>query len=147
MDALIRWNAVRTMSLSDAVESFIADDWFNSMASAECCTADALALDVYETDDAFVVKASLPGVKPEDLDVHVEDNVLTVRGEAKEEEKVENARYHWQERWFGEFERSVRLPSQVAADKVEANLKDGVLTINVPKAEEAKPRKVSVNVK
>jgi HSP20 family protein len=101
---------------------------------------------MYETDDAYVVKAPVPGVKPEDVDVHIEDGVLTLRGETKREENVENARYHWQERWYGQFERSVRLPSQVDASKVEANLKEGILTISVPKAEEIKPKKIDVKV-
>ena len=144
MAALIRWNPVRTMALSDAVERLLADDWFGTAAPENWVSADTLALDVYETEDAFVVKASLAGVKPEDLDIHIEDNVLTVRGEARQEEKGENTRYHWQERWFGQFERSVRLPSQVDADKVEANLKDGVLTVSIPKAEEVKPKKIEI---
>jgi len=146
MAALIRWNPVRTMALSDAVERLLSDDWFRTAAPENWVSADSLTLDVYETDDTFIVKASLPGVKPEDMDIHIENNVLTVCGEARQEEKAENTRYHWQERWFGRFERSVRLPSLVDADKVEANLKDGVLTVSIPKAEEVKPKKVTVNV-
>jgi len=135
------------MSLSDTVERLLENGYCSPMMPQNWVPVDTLALDVYETDDAFVVSASLPGIKAEELDVHVEDGVLTVRGETKREEKVENARYHWQERWFGQFERSIRLPSHVDAGKVEATLKDGVLTVHVPKAEEVKPKKVAVNVK
>jgi HSP20 family protein len=146
MAALIRWNPVRTMTLSDAMERLLADRWVRPAVASDWAAVDTLALDMYETDDAYVVKAPVPGVKPEDVDVHIEDGVLTLRGETKREENVENARYHWQERWYGQFERSVRLPSQVDASKVEANLKEGILTISVPKAEEIKPKKIDVKV-
>lgn len=145
MPALIRWNPVRTMTLSDAMERVLADNWFRPVAR-NWAPVDTLALDVYEVDDTFVVKAAMPGVKAEDVDIHIEDGVLTLRGETKREEQVENTRYHWQERWYGEFERSVRLPSQVNASNIEANLKDGILTVTVPKAEEVKPKKITVNV-
>ena len=146
MAALIRWNPVRTMTLSDTVERFLTDRWVRPATAWNWAAADTLALDMYETDDTYVVKASLPGVKPEEVDVHVEDGVLTIRGETKREENVENARYHWQERWYGQFERSVRLPSQVDTSKVEATLKDGILTVHIPKSEEVKPKKIDIKV-
>ncbi len=146
MAALIRWDPVRPVSLSDAVERFLENSWWGPATVCEDCP-DALALDLYETADKYVVTAALPGVKAEEVDVHVENDELTIRGESKREEKGEEARYHWQERWYGQFERRVLLPTHVVADKVEANLKDGVLTIEIPKAEEVKPKRVTVNVK
>jgi HSP20 family protein len=134
------------MTLSDAVERFLTDHRVRSTRAGNWAAAGMLALDMYETDDTYVVKAALPGVKPEEVDVHIEDSVLTIRGETKREEPVENARYHWQERWYGRLERSVRLHAHVDASKVEASLKDGILTVHIPKAEEAKPKKIDVKV-
>jgi HSP20 family protein len=104
-----------------------------------------LPLDVSETEDAFIVKASLPGVNPDDIDISLTENVLTIKAEIKAEEKIENARYHLQERRYGVYSRSITLPTAVNADAVEAVYENGVLTLNIPKAEEVKPRKIEVH--
>lgn len=145
MPEIIRWSPART-TLSDAVERLLENDFFGPVMPAYGVAVDELALDMVETANAYVVKATLAGVKPEDLDVHIEDGELVIRGEVKREEKAEEGKYLWSERYYGEFERRVCLPSEVDADKVAANLKDGVLTVEVPKAEAAKPKKVTVNV-
>ena len=92
---------------------------------------EALALDVYETDDSVVVKTTVPGVKPEDIDITITGNSLTIKGETQAEEKVEKGDYIRQERGFGSFQRSVHLPDGLMADKAEASFKDGVLTLKV----------------
>jgi HSP20 family protein len=104
----------------------------------------APAVEVSETDEAYVVKAEIPGTKPEDVHVEVQDGILTVRGEKRHErdEKKEHVRYV--ERVFGSFSRSFALPQNADADKVEASFKDGVLTLRVPKREEAKPRTINI---
>ncbi len=104
----------------------------------------ALALDVIETEDSFIVKASLPGINPEELDITFTDNVLTIKGEIKQEQDIEEGKYHLRERRYGLFQRSIALPVPVNADKIEATYKDGVLTLSIPKVEEIKPKKISV---
>ena len=104
----------------------------------------ALALDVAETEDSFIVKASLPGINPDDLDITFTDNILTIKGEIEEEKDVEEGKYHLRERRYGMFQRSIALPVPVDADKIDAVYKDGVLTLSIPKVEEVKPKKISV---
>jgi HSP20 family protein len=146
MSEIIRWEPFRPLSLGEAIDRFFEEGFLRPWFSWGWEPTTTLALDMYETDEAFVVKAAAPGMKPEDIEVHISNNVLTIRGEIKEEEKVEGARYHRMERRYGRFERSVALPARVETDKVQATLKDGILTIQIPKAEEVKPKKVTVKV-
>ena len=104
------------------------------------------ALDVYEDKDSFVVKAELPGMKKEDIEVSLHDGSLSISGERKTETKCEESEVYRAERFFGRFQRTVSLPTTVAADKVKAAYNDGILTITLPKTEEAKPRKIDVAV-
>ena len=105
------------------------------------------ALDVYEDKDQFVVTAELPGMKKDEIDVSLHNGSLTLSGERKSESKNEDGGVYRAERYFGRFQRTVDLPTTVVSDKVKADYRDGVLTITLPKAEEAKPRQISVNVK
>ena len=104
------------------------------------------ALDVHENKDNFTVRVELPGFKREDIQVSLQDGVLTISGERKEEKVSEETEVHRQERYYGKFSRALTLPTAVAADKVKATYKDGVLTITLPKAEEAKPKQIDVSV-
>jgi HSP20 family protein len=104
------------------------------------------ALDVYEQKDNFVVKAELPGMKKEDIQVSLHDGSLSISGERKSETKHEDADVYRAERFFGRFQRAVTLPAPVAPDKVKAQYKDGVLTVTLPKTEEAKPKQIDVSV-
>ena len=104
------------------------------------------ALDVYEDKDNLTVKAELPGMKREEIEVSLHDGALTISGERKSEKKAEKGEVYRSERFFGRFQRTVALPSPVAADKVKANYKDGILTVTLPKTEEAKPKQIDVNV-
>ena len=106
-----------------------------------------LPLDVIETVEGFTVKASLPGVQPENFEVTLNDNVLTIKAEITSEQETEEARYHLRERRFGRFERSITLPIPVKAESITADYDAGILTVNVPKAEEVKPKKIAVSVK
>jgi len=108
---------------------------------------DALALDVYEAADSVVVKTSVPGVKPEELNVTITGGTLTIKGEIKAEERVEKANYIRQARCYGSFQRSVQLPGGLEADKAEATFKDGVLTLKVCKSEAAKQKTIKVEGK
>jgi HSP20 family protein len=102
--------------------------------------------DIYETEKEIVLKMELPEVKKEDVHVTMENNVLTLRGERKFEEKVDRENYHRVERNYGEFLRSFTLPTFVEGDKIVADFKDGVLTVNLPKKEEARPKQIEVKV-
>ncbi|HSY42612.1 MAG TPA: Hsp20/alpha crystallin family protein [Candidatus Acidoferrum sp.] len=104
------------------------------------------AFDVYEEKDNFVVKAELPGMKKEDINVSLHDGDLIISGERKSETKGEGTEVYRAERYFGKFQRSVSLPATVAANSVKAEYKDGVLTVTLPKSEEAKPRQIEVKV-
>ena len=104
-------------------------------------------LDIFEKDDKFVVKAELPGMKEEDIDVSVVGDALMIKGEKKTETEVKEENYYRCERAYGSFYRSVPLPSTVDANKVEANFEDGVLEVTLPKSAEIKPKKIAVAAK
>jgi HSP20 family protein len=104
------------------------------------------AFDVYENQDNFTVVAELPGVKKEDLAISLHEGRLSISGERKREEKSENTEVYRSERVFGRFQRTFTLPTAVTADKVTAKFTDGVLTVTLPKAEEAKPKQIDVTV-
>jgi len=109
-------------------------------------TTWAPAVDIYETEHELVVKADVPDVKPEDLDVRVENHLLTIRGERKFEKKVNENNYLRVERSFGSFSRSFSLANTVNTEAIKADYKDGVLTLSIPKREEAKPKQIKVQV-
>ena len=105
-----------------------------------------IAIDVVQKPEEIVVNASLPGVKPEDIDVTIEDNVLTLKAERQAEHKEEDSRYLIQERSYGSYYRALRLPDTVDLNKVKSTYDKGVLSISLPKAEEKKPKQIKVNV-
>ena len=102
------------------------------------------AMDLKERDDAFVAELEMPGMKPEDFHVEVDEGVLVIRGERKQEKEEKTKQWHRTERVYGSFERHVALPSSVDAERVDASYKNGVLTVRVPKAPGSKPRTVQV---
>lgn len=104
------------------------------------------ALDLSETKDGFLVEAAVPGLKPEDLEITVENNILSIKGETRQESEDKQRNYHRTERRFGSFQRTIGLPKTVKADAIKASLEHGVLKLEIPKAEEVKPRKISVNI-
>ena len=147
--SLVRWEPFRDLvSLRDAMERMAEEGfvrpWGRWPAFAE---ESVLPVDVYETEDAVVVEATVPGVKPADIDVRITGDTLTIKGETKSEKKVEQENYIRQERRYGSFCRVVALPGGLEKDKAEANFEDGVLTITFPKAEEVKPKSIKVKVK
>jgi len=106
----------------------------------------APAVDIFEQDGNIVLKAELPGVDSKDVDVRVENSVLTLRGERKLDNEVKKESYHRVERAYGSFSRSFTLPSVVDTEKIKADYRDGVLRVNLPKREEAKPKQISISV-
>jgi HSP20 family protein len=104
----------------------------------------APALDLYETQDHFVLKAAVPGMKKEDIEVSLHENTVTVSGERKNEKHYDGAETSRQERFFGRFTRSLALPKPVETGKVKASYQNGILTVTLPKMEEAKPRQITI---
>ncbi len=147
MSDLTRWEPAREMmTLREAMDRLF-DDAFTHPAHG--FAASVPAIDLYQTNDTVVVKAALPGYKPDDVQVSVTDDVLTLRGEFKQEaeDDQKEATYHVREQRYGSFERSVMLPSAVKTDKAKADFENGVLVITLPKSEEAKPRTISIKTK
>ena len=105
-----------------------------------------LALDVVENKDDFVVKASLPGINPDDLEITFTDNVLTIKGETREDKEVKEEQYHLRERRYGVFSRSISLPNRIKSDAIAASYDAGVLTLKLPKVEEVKPKRIAINL-
>ena len=109
-------------------------------------TTWAPAVDIFETEHELVVKADLPEIDPKDLDIRVENNILTIRGERKFEKKVDRDNYLRVERAYGSFARSFSLANTVNTEAIKADYQNGVLTLSIPKREEAKPKQIKVNV-
>ena len=103
-----------------------------------------LTIDVYQTDDDIVIKSTIAGVKPEDLDVNINNDMVTIRGERKQDEDIDPENYYYQECYRGPSSRSVILPVEIIADKAEATMKNGILTLRLPKADTTKSRKIQV---
>jgi HSP20 family protein len=106
-----------------------------------------LRVDMMQTEDDIIVKASLPGVKPEDIHISVTGDVLTLKGDVREEKATDEAAYHLRERRYGAFARSLSLPVDVVADQAKAEFENGVLTLTLPKAEEHKPKTITVKAR
>lgn len=142
-----RWDPFSEMlSLRDAMGQLFEDSYVNP-ARLNNGSALTMPLDVSETQDSFIVDAVVPGLKPEDLDITIQDNVLTIRGETRKEQQTgdKQANFHLLERRYGRFSRSISLPTPVQVDNIHATLEHGVLHLEIPKAEEVKPRKITVN--
>ena len=144
MANITRWDPYREMVRMNR----LMDRWFEDMPRMWLGEFDGgegyVPLDLYETDDAVIVRATLPGVKPEDVEITITGETLTIRGESKHEEEQKKRNYYRQESWYGSFARSIALPSQVEADKAEAVFENGVLKLSIPKAEAAKPKTIKV---
>jgi HSP20 family protein len=125
--------------------SLLGPSWLPRLRTTEMEEAIP-SVDIFEEGDNVVVKAELPGIKKEDVDVSVTDNVISISGEKKKEEKVERKNYYREERSYGSFTRSFRLPMEVQTDKAKASFKEGVLEIRIPKTEEAKKREKKVSI-
>src|SRR5437870_12269703 len=146
MRTLARWEPFRgATSLQDHVNRLFNDD-FERRGEESSLTAWAPAVDIYETEHELVVKADLPEIDPKDLDVRVENNILTIHGERKFEKKVNEDNYLRVERAYGSFSRSFSLANTVNTDAIKAEYRNGVLTLTIPKREEAKPKQITVTV-
>jgi HSP20 family protein len=134
----------RLTSLRDEINDLFESTFANGNGS-DVFNSWAPALDVYEDADNLIVRAEIPGMKKEDIDISLQNNVLTLSGERRNEKKYEGSETSREERFFGRFTRSMTLPKQVNASRVKASYKDGILSITLPKAEEAKPRQIEIH--
>jgi HSP20 family protein len=144
MSTLVRWNPIREMAaLQNAMDRMFDETW-RSVSPMETAGASRLALDVHETENAYMVTASLPGITGENLSVNLHEDVLTINAEIHTTTTTENAKMLLNERTVGKFSRSIRLPQPVNADAVEALLENGVLTLTLPKVPALQPRTINV---
>lgn len=146
--AIVRWEPFRDLvSTQDRFNRLFNDTFSRVFGEGEPNIQTwNPAVDIYETGQNLVLKAELPGVDPKDIEVRVEDGTLYLKGERKLEKESKDENYHRVERSYGSFTRSFTLPSSVNTDQVQANYKDGVLTLTLPKREEAKPKTIKVQV-
>lgn len=141
MAKIIRWNPYREMyNLVNSMDRLVDSNFYVSNRPQRW----GLALDVAENEDEYLVKASLPGINPDDVEITLDKNVLTISGEFEKEDETEERRYHMRERRYGSFCRSLSLPNTVNVDDIQASYEAGVLTLSLPKAEEAKPKRIAV---
>jgi HSP20 family protein len=155
MNSLSRWQRPdlsswptfgRLSTLRDEIDRLFELPFGDWVRGPQVLSGWTPAMDVFEDRENFYVKAELPGMKKEDINISLHNGALSISGERKSETTHKDSESHRTERFFGRFQRSVSLPSAVAADKVKAQYKDGVLTVTLPKTEEAKPKQIDVNV-
>src|ERR1700720_3753467 len=146
MSTIARLEPFRGISTLQDQFNRLFNESFRNHTEESAITTWAPAVDIYETPNELVVKADLPDVNEKDIDIRVENNLLTVRGERKFEKNVAEDNYLRVERTYGSFSRSFSLPNTVNSEAIHAEYKNGVLTVNLPKREESKPRQVKVSV-
>jgi HSP20 family protein len=148
MANLSRWDPFRDLlAIQDEMNQVFGRALGRSERGETQVRAWAPPLDIAERNDAYVVTAEVPGIKPEQLEITLEDGVLTISGERHFEEGTKEAQYHRIERSYGPFRRSITLPTRVMADAIDASFEDGVLQVVVPKADEAKPKRIEVRTR
>lgn len=141
MSELTRWDPFQEMTtLRDAMNQLLTESFVRPRGWAG---SSQVPLDLYETENEYVAKLAVPGLKPDNFEITMQQNVLLIRGHTQTEQQ-EGMRYHVQEQRFGDFNRTIQFPTLVDAEKIQASLTDGILTIRVPKAEAAKPKRITV---
>ncbi len=148
MADIIRWDPFREVtSLRDAMDRLFEDSFVRPSRFWPEIGSGDLAIDMYQTADDVVVKASIPGMKPEEVDISIAGDILTIKGEHKEEKETKEQDYFVKERHYGSFNRSLTIPVAVKTDKAKAVFENGVLTLTLPKAEEVKPKQIKIKAK
>jgi HSP20 family protein len=143
---IVRWQPLTELMTMRQAMDRLFEDSFTTPFRLIGATADGLTtpIDIYHTDKDIVVKAALPGVKPEEVDITVTGDTLNIKGETKAEEEIKQEDYLYRERHYGTFHRTVVLPSGLNTDKSEAKFEDGMLTLTIPKLERTKPKAIKV---
>ena len=143
--AIVRWDPFREMvTLRDTFDRLWDDSMVRQYLSRPLVDGGYMLIDVYQTDEDVVLKATMPGVKPEEVDISITGDTVTIKGEQKAEEETKEENYFYRERRFGTFSRSIQIPVQVQGEKAEAEFDNGVLTLKLPKAEEIKPKQIRI---
>src|SRR3954447_9447343 len=143
--AIERWDPFReAISLRDAMNSLLQESFVRTGGVPAPAGYSAFPLDISETENEFVVRATLAGMKPEDVQITVQGDTLTIRGESKAEEERKGEHWHLRERRFGSYQRSVSLATPVNSDRAQASYEHGVLTLTLPKSEAARPRQIKI---
>ena len=146
MSNLIRWEPAREMmTLREAMDRLFDDAFTHPLTLRDGWSAPAI--DMYQTDDEIFVKAALPGFKPDEVQINITGEVLTLKGEVKQQDEKKERAWHIREQRWGTFERSVVLPTDVVSEKAKAEFENGILTISLPKAEEVKPKIINIKAK
>jgi len=155
MNSLLRWQRPelsvwpsfgRLTNLRDEIDRLFEEPLAALTRSSQLLSGWTPAFDVYEDKDNVYVRAELPGMRKEDIDLSLHNGSLSVSGERKSEQDVKSAEVYRAERFFGRFQRTITLPTPVAVDRIKAQYKDGILNVTLPKAEEAKPKHIDVSV-
>jgi HSP20 family protein len=149
MSNIVRWEPFRELvSLREAMDRLFEESFVRPGGGRLAPAGMEIpAVDMYQTDDAVVVKSAIPGIKPEDIDISITGDTLTIKGETRVEEEVNEENYIRRERRYGSFCRSLALPLPVVTEKAEAEFENGVLTLTLPKAEEVKPKAIKIKAK
>ena len=148
MSSLMRWEPAREMmTLREAMDRLFDDAFTRPLSLRDGWSMSTPAIDMYQTDNEVVLKASIPGIKAEEVQINITGDVLTLKGEVQQEDERQERAWHIREQRFGSFERSVALPTAVKTDKAEAVFEDGILTITLPKADEVKPKTINIKAK
>jgi HSP20 family protein len=150
MSNLIRWEPAREMmTLREAMDQLFNEALTRPFALMRegGSTWSLPAIDMYQTDKDVVVKAALPGITASDVEINVAGDMLTIKGEVKQEEEQKNKSWHIREQRWGAFERTIRLPTDVIADRAKADFESGILTVTLPKSKESRPRTIAIKAK
>jgi HSP20 family protein len=146
MTKIVRWEPMREMiTLREAMDRLFDDAFTRPLTLSAGWQVPAV--DMYQTDNEVIIEAAVPGMKASDVQISVTGDVLTLRGEIKQNSKVDENAYHIREKRYGIFERRIMLPTDVEADKAKAEFENGILTITLPKAEEVRPKTITVKAK
>ena len=141
------WQGVgRLTDLRDEIDRLFESPLAELTRTRQLLSGWTPAIDLFEDKDNFILRAELPGMKKEDIDLSLNDGSLSISGERKSEDKYQDAEVYRAERFFGRFQRTISVPAPVSADKIKAQYKDGILTVTLPKTEEAKPKHIEVKV-
>ena len=149
MSNLIRWEPMSEMvTLRDAMDRLFSEAFTRPWGLADGGRGSGMpAIDMYQTDDDIIVKVAVPGMKPEDVQISVTGDMLSIKGETREQTDTKEKAYHIREQRWGSFERAITLPTSVKSEKAQAESENGILTVTLPKAEDVKPKMITVKAK
>jgi len=149
MSNLIRWEPMSEMvTLRDAMDRLFSEAFTRPWGLADGGRGSGMpAIDMYQTDDDIIVKVAVPGMKPEDVQISVTGDMLSIKGETREQTDTKEKAYHIREQRWGSFERAITLPTSVKSEKAQAEFENGILTVTLPKAEDVKPKMITVKAK